>query len=108
MGSWVCVALVYFGPNWILWAVLVRVLGRRHPSTLDDEAVLRLALLQLGFQVTALAARVVWMSPPDAPPRARSHMLLKVELPPDSPRARQLFEQMKREVPFDPRAGVGK
>jgi membrane-associated protease RseP (regulator of RpoE activity) len=38
IASWVCVALVYFGPNWILWAVLVRVLGRRHPSTLDDGA----------------------------------------------------------------------
>lgn len=38
VGSWVCVALVYFGPTWILWAVLVRVLGRRHPPTLDDEA----------------------------------------------------------------------
>jgi membrane-associated protease RseP (regulator of RpoE activity) len=37
VGSWVCVALVYFGPSWILWAVLVRVLGRRHPATLDDE-----------------------------------------------------------------------
>jgi membrane-associated protease RseP (regulator of RpoE activity) len=38
IGSWVCVALVYFGPNWILWAILVRVLGRRHPQTLDDDA----------------------------------------------------------------------
>ena len=38
IGSWVCVALVYFGPSWILWAILVRVLGRRHPPTLDDEA----------------------------------------------------------------------
>jgi len=38
IASWVCVALVYFGPNWILWAILVRALGRRHPSTLDDEA----------------------------------------------------------------------
>ena len=36
IGSWVCVALVYFGPSWIVWALLVRVLGRRHPSTLDD------------------------------------------------------------------------
>jgi membrane-associated protease RseP (regulator of RpoE activity) len=33
---WVCVALVYFGPNWILWAILLRVLGRRHPPTLND------------------------------------------------------------------------
>jgi membrane-associated protease RseP (regulator of RpoE activity) len=38
VGSWVCVALVYFGPSWILWAILVRVLGRRHPPTLDDES----------------------------------------------------------------------
>lgn len=38
VGSWVCVALVYFGPSWILWAVLVRVLGRRHPSTMNDWA----------------------------------------------------------------------
>jgi curved DNA-binding protein len=35
------------------------------------------------------------------------YVLLKIVLPPDSPRARQLFEQMKREVPFDPRAELG-
>jgi curved DNA-binding protein len=35
-------------------------------------------------------------------------VLLKIVLPPDSPRARELFEQMKREVPFDPRAGTGR
>jgi len=34
-------------------------------------------------------------------------VLLKIVLPPDSPGARQLFEQMKREVPFDPRADLG-
>jgi membrane-associated protease RseP (regulator of RpoE activity) len=34
---WVCVALVYFGPNWILWAIILRVLGRRHPPTLNDR-----------------------------------------------------------------------
>ncbi len=38
IASWVCVALVYFGPNWIVWAILVRVLGRRHPRTLNDAA----------------------------------------------------------------------
>ncbi len=27
-GSWVCLALIYFGPNWIVWAILLRVLGR--------------------------------------------------------------------------------
>jgi hypothetical protein len=31
------VALIYFGPNWILWAVLLRFLGRRHPPTLNDQ-----------------------------------------------------------------------
>jgi membrane-associated protease RseP (regulator of RpoE activity) len=36
IGWWVCVALIYFGPNWILWAVLLRFLGRRHPPTLND------------------------------------------------------------------------
>lgn len=36
-GWWVCVALVYFGPSWIVWAVLLRVLGRRHPPTSNDE-----------------------------------------------------------------------
>jgi curved DNA-binding protein len=34
-------------------------------------------------------------------------VLLKIVLPPDSPRSRQLFEQMKREVPFDPRTPSG-
>lgn len=32
---------------------------------------------------------------------------LEIVLPPDSPRARQLFEEMKRELPFDPREGLG-
>ena len=34
---WICVALIYFGPNWILWAVLLRFLGGRHPPTLNDN-----------------------------------------------------------------------
>jgi membrane-associated protease RseP (regulator of RpoE activity) len=38
VASWVCVGLVYFGPNWIVWSIVVRVLGRRHPPTLDDGA----------------------------------------------------------------------
>jgi curved DNA-binding protein len=32
---------------------------------------------------------------------------LEIVLPPDSPQARMLFEQMKRELPFDPRASLG-
>jgi curved DNA-binding protein len=40
-------------------------------------------------------------------PPGDQFVLLKIVLPPDSPAARQLFEQMKREVPFDPRADLG-
>jgi membrane-associated protease RseP (regulator of RpoE activity) len=38
IASWVCVALIYFGPNWIVWSILVRLLGRQHPPTLNDHA----------------------------------------------------------------------
>src|SRR6185503_5865828 len=38
VGWWACLSLVYFGPNWIVWAILLRVLGRRHPPTLNDQA----------------------------------------------------------------------
>ncbi|MBN2369064.1 MAG: site-2 protease family protein [Vicinamibacteria bacterium] len=34
---WICVALIFLSPSWILWVVLLRVLGRRHPPTLRDE-----------------------------------------------------------------------
>ena len=47
----------------------------------EQNALLRLVLLGLGMHVTSLAAWVVWMAAPDAPVRARSHMLLKVALP---------------------------
>lgn len=36
VASWVCVLLTYFGPNWLIWSILLRILGRRHPPTLDD------------------------------------------------------------------------
>jgi membrane-associated protease RseP (regulator of RpoE activity) len=54
---WVCVALIYFSPSWILWAVLVRLLGRRHPPTLNDLAPLgraRVAVAVLGAAVFAV------------------------------------------------------
>jgi membrane-associated protease RseP (regulator of RpoE activity) len=49
LGSWACVALVVFSPSWILWAILVRVLGRRHPPTLDDEAPVGRGRVVLGI-----------------------------------------------------------
>jgi membrane-associated protease RseP (regulator of RpoE activity) len=66
VGSWVCVAMVYFGPNWLIWALLVRLLGRRHPRTLNDYAPLdrtrrRLALLALAiFVVCFTPSPIVW------------------------------------------------
>jgi curved DNA-binding protein len=44
---------------------------------------------------------------PGSPP-GDQYVVLKVVLPrADTPRARELFEQMRRELPFDPRAGLG-
>jgi membrane-associated protease RseP (regulator of RpoE activity) len=48
IGSWVCLLLVYFGPNWLLWSLLLRVLGRRHPPTEDDEAPVGRARAAIG------------------------------------------------------------
>jgi curved DNA-binding protein len=39
-------------------------------------------------------------------PAGDQFAVLKIVLPPDSPRLRELFEQMKREIPFDARAGL--
>jgi membrane-associated protease RseP (regulator of RpoE activity) len=61
VGSWACVALVVFSPSWILWAIVVRVLGRRHPPTLDDEAPVGRGRAVLG--VVALAVFVVCFVP---------------------------------------------
>ncbi len=36
--SWVCLALLWFGPQWLMWAVLMRLLGRAHPATWYDAA----------------------------------------------------------------------
>jgi N-hydroxyarylamine O-acetyltransferase len=49
----------------------------------EQNLLLKNVLLSLGMQATGLAARVVWMQPPGAPVRPRSHMLLKVDLPGD-------------------------
>ncbi len=49
IASWVCVGLVYFGPSWILWAILMRVLGRPHPPTLDDREPVGHARVAVGL-----------------------------------------------------------
>jgi membrane-associated protease RseP (regulator of RpoE activity) len=38
---WTCVGLIVLGgPSWILWSILVRIIGIRHPPTLHDDAPL--------------------------------------------------------------------
>jgi N-hydroxyarylamine O-acetyltransferase len=54
--------------------------GRRGGYCFEVNALFKAALEALGFQVTGLAGRVRWMSPPDAPLGGRTHMLLKVDL----------------------------
>ncbi len=57
IASWVCVLLTYFGPNWLIWSILLRLLGRRHPPTLDDRPELgrgRRAVAAVGLVVFAL------------------------------------------------------
>jgi membrane-associated protease RseP (regulator of RpoE activity) len=53
-GSWLCLALVYFGPNWLIWWGLLRFIGAGHPATIDDAAGVgggRIALAILGALV---------------------------------------------------------
>jgi N-hydroxyarylamine O-acetyltransferase len=62
-----------------LAAKLVR--GGRGGYCFEQNLLLRRALDALGFRTTGLAARVLWGRPADAPVPARSHMLLRVDLP---------------------------
>lgn len=55
------------------------VSGRRGGYCFEHNTLLGAALEALGFAVTSLAARVLWMRPPDQP-TARTHMVLKVDL----------------------------
>jgi N-hydroxyarylamine O-acetyltransferase len=62
-------------------AVLERKLvrGRRGGYCFEQNAVFADILRQIGFNVTGLAARVLW-GRPEAPVGPRSHMLLRVDL----------------------------
>jgi N-hydroxyarylamine O-acetyltransferase len=65
-----------------LAALQAKLVGaRRGGYCFEQNALLRAALTALGFSVTSLIARVVWMAPPGAPLGPRSHMVLKVDLP---------------------------
>ena len=49
----------------------------------EQNGLFKRVLTALGFEVTGLMARVLWMVPDDAPPRPRSHMVLAVRVPGD-------------------------
>ena len=49
VARWLCVALIYFGPSWILWSILVRLVGRPHPPTLDDAQPIGTARVLIGI-----------------------------------------------------------
>jgi N-hydroxyarylamine O-acetyltransferase len=46
----------------------------------EHNLLFRAALETIGFEVTGLAGRVRWMSPPDSPLGPKTHMMLKVDL----------------------------
>jgi N-hydroxyarylamine O-acetyltransferase len=55
--------------------------SRRGGYCFEQNVLLKAALEAIGFKVTALGARVRWMSPPESPLGPREHMLLIVDLP---------------------------
>ena len=56
------------------------VRSRRGGYCFEQNTLFKAVLETLGFSVTSLAARVLWMTPPDQSPNPRAHMVLKVDL----------------------------
>jgi len=56
-----CLVLLYLRPSWLLWCVLLLVLGRQHPVTLDDTRPVGRARVIVGL--VALAVFVVCFTP---------------------------------------------
>jgi N-hydroxyarylamine O-acetyltransferase len=54
--------------------------SRRGGYCFEQNTLFKAVLEALGFTVTSLAARVLWMTPPDYPPNPRAHMVLRVDL----------------------------
>src|SRR5579863_129739 len=54
--------------------------GNRGGYCYEHNLLLRAAFQAIGFEVTGLAGRVRWMSPPGSPLGPKTHMLLKVDL----------------------------
>lgn len=57
------------------------VARRRGGYCFEQNTLFRAALEAIGFTVTSLIARSLWMVPPDRPANPRTHMVLRVDLP---------------------------
>lgn len=55
--------------------------SRRGGYCFEQNVLFKAALEAIGFKVIGLAARVLWISPPDRALGPKTHMLLKVDLP---------------------------
>jgi arylamine N-acetyltransferase len=74
------VPVIDLGPG----ALAGKLVGRRRGGyCYEHNTLMRYVLEHLGFEVDALAARVVWMSPNglDGPPTAQDHQALAVRIP---------------------------
>jgi membrane-associated protease RseP (regulator of RpoE activity) len=58
---WVCLGLAVLGPHWLVWALMTRALGRRHPPTLDDGTPLDPWRVLVG--IVALAVFILTLIP---------------------------------------------
>jgi membrane-associated protease RseP (regulator of RpoE activity) len=56
-----CLGLLYLRPTWLLWCLLLWLLGRRHPPTLDDSAPL--GRTRVGVALVGLAVFVLSFTP---------------------------------------------
>ncbi len=56
------------------------ITARRGGYCFEQNSLFKRVLVAMGFDVESLLARVLWMAPPDAPPRPRTHMGLRVTL----------------------------
>jgi membrane-associated protease RseP (regulator of RpoE activity) len=54
VGMWLSLVLLYFSPTWLVWAVLMRLVGRPHPPTLDDSAPIGRARTVVGLVTLAV------------------------------------------------------
>lgn len=62
-------------------AIFAKLVGsRRGGYCFEQNSLFHDVLAALGFQVTPLAARVVWQQPADGPTTARSHRLTRIDI----------------------------